>query len=214
MNMNKNDLVKRNFQCEFRTEENSDGIVIGVPIVFDTPTDIGGQFEEVIDKDAISEEILKTDIGFYFNHDIDAKRLARAIIPLDKKGGMILEKKDNCIEARINLNLERTDAKDLYIAIQDGTINAMSFMFGVEQDVWEREDTDYPKRIIKKISPLVEISAVNYPAYKTTSIHTARADTSTEIDVRAKEIACKQFLEETKKQKEELELLKLKSRIL
>ena len=62
MNMNKNDLVKRNFQCEFRTEENSDGIVIGVPIVFDTPTDIGGQFEEVIDKDAISEEILKTGI--------------------------------------------------------------------------------------------------------------------------------------------------------
>ena len=42
-------------------------------------------------------------------------------------------------------------------------------------------DTDYPKRFITRIDPLIEVSAVNWPAYATTDIH-ARKDAATEID--------------------------------
>lgn len=213
------EIIKRNFPATFRADESDSGLIVGVPIVFNTPTDIGGYFEEEISPDAITDELLtKSDIGFYFNHNINEKRLARSIIPLDKKGGMTLVKKDyKYVEAQVRLNLDRSDANDMYLAIQDGTVDGMSFMFGVEEDRWERLDTDYPKRIITKISPIVEISAVNYPAYKTTNIHTARADISTEIDIRAKEIACKQLASvnaRKEQEKRELELLKIKANIL
>ena len=40
------DYVKRNYPAEFRAESDS-GLIVGVPIVYDTPTDIGGWFQEI-----------------------------------------------------------------------------------------------------------------------------------------------------------------------
>ena len=89
---------------------------------------------------------------------------------------------DKKVTARINANRKRTDANDLYLGIEDGTIDGMSFMFAVAEERWEDEDTDYPKRFITRIDPIIEISAVNYPAYKSTSIKVARGDLLTESD--------------------------------
>lgn len=173
------DYIKRNYPAEFRADETS-GLIEGVPIVFDTPTDIGGWFEETICKGAISNDVIK-DVRFFWNHNIDEKAIARTVIPLDKLGGMELKIEDDGVKMLANPNRKRTDANDLCLAIEDGVINAMSFMFGVAEERWEDEDTDYPKRFITKIDPLIEVSAVNFPAYATTSIH-ARGDTATEID--------------------------------
>lgn len=173
------DYIKRNYPAEFRADETS-GLIEGVPIVFDTPTDIGGWFEETIVKGAISEDIIK-DVRFFWNHNIDEKAIARTVIPLDKLGGMELKIEDDGVKMLANPNRKRTDANDLCLAIEDGVINAMSFMFGVAEERWEDEDTDYPKRFITKIDPLIEVSAVNFPAYATTSIN-ARGDTASEND--------------------------------
>lgn len=173
------DYIKRNYPAEFRADEQS-GLIEGIPIVFDTPTDIGGWFQETICAGAISEDIIK-DVRFFWNHNIDEKAIARTVIPLDKPGGMTLTIEDKQVKMLANPNRKRTDANDLCIAIEDGVINAMSFMFGVAEERWEDEDTDYPKRFITRIDPLIEVSAVNFPAYATTDIH-ARGDTATEID--------------------------------
>lgn len=173
------DFIKRNYPAEFRADEQS-GLIEGIPIVFDTPTDIGGWFQETICAGAISEDIIK-DVRFFWNHNIDEKAIARTVIPLDKPGGMTLTIEDKQVKMLANPNRKRTDANDLCIAIEDGVINAMSFMFGVAEERWEDEDTDYPKRFITRIDPLIEVSAVNFPAYATTDIH-ARGDTATEID--------------------------------
>jgi HK97 family phage prohead protease len=175
----KMDFVKRNYPAEFRADEQT-GLIEGIPIVFDTPTDIGGWFQETICAGAISEDIIK-DVRFFWNHNIDEKAIARTVIPLDKPGGMTLTIEDKQVKMLANPNRKRTDANDLCIAIEDGVINAMSFMFGVAEERWEDEDTDYPKRFITRIDPLIEVSAVNFPAYATTDIH-ARGDTATEID--------------------------------
>lgn len=175
------EYIKRNYPAEFRADSAS-GLIIGEPIVFDTPTDIGGFFQETICKGAITEETLRADIGFYFNHDLNTMRIARSIIPIDKLGGMEFTIDDKKVTARINANRKRTDANDLYLGIDDGTIDGMSFMFGVAEERWEDENTDYPKRFITRIEPIIEISAVNYPAYKSTSIHVARGDLLTEND--------------------------------
>lgn len=174
------DYIKRNYHAEFRAESES-GLIEGVPIVFDTPTDIGGWFQETICKGAISNDVIK-DVRFFWNHNIDEKAVARTIIPLDKLGGMELIPTDTGVNMRMNPNRKRSDVNDLCLAIEDGVINAMSFMFGVAEERWEDMDTDYPKRFITRIDPLIEVSAVNFPAYKSTSINVSRGDTATEID--------------------------------
>lgn len=175
------EYIKRNYPAEFRADSES-GLIVGVPIVFDTPTDIGGAFQETICAGAIAEKLLRNDVGFYFNHDLNSMRIARSIIPLDKLGGMEFEIGDKEVKVRINANRKRSDVNDLYLAIEDGSIDGMSFMFAVAEERWEDEHTDYPKRFITRIDPVVEVSAVNYPAYKSTSINVARGDLLTEND--------------------------------
>lgn len=210
------EFIKRSYPAEFRAD-NESGLIEGVPIVFDTPTDIGGWFQETICKGAISEEVLRADVGFYFNHDLNTMRIARSIIPLDKLGGMEFSINDKEVKMLVNANRKRSDANDLYLGIEDGTIDGMSFMFRVAESYWEDENTDYPKRFITKIDPIIEVSAVNYPAYKSTSINVARGDLLTENDkavigqLRERQQALR---EGNDKAKRDLELLKLKSKYL
>lgn len=171
--------IKRNYPAEFRADE-TNGLIEGIPIVFDTPTDIGGMFEETIVKGAISDEIIK-DVRFFWNHNIEEKAIARSIIPIEKLGGLKLTVEEKGVRMLANPNRKRTDANDLCLAIEDGVINAMSFMFGVAEERWEDADTSYPKRFITRIDPLIEVSAVNWPAYESTDIH-ARRDAGTEND--------------------------------
>ena len=209
------DYIKRNYPAEYRAEGES-GLIVGVPIVYDTPTDIGGWFQETICKGAISEDVIK-DVRFFWNHNIEEKAIARTIIPIDKLGGMELVPTDKGVEMKMNPNRKRSDANDLCLAIEDGVINAMSFMFGVAEERWEDEDTDYPKRFITKIDPLIEVSAVNFPAYASTSINVARGDLLTENDkaVIGKLRERRQAAADTAaKAKSELELLKLKAKYL
>lgn len=208
------EYIKRNYPAEFRADEKN-GLIEGVPIVFDTPTDIGGLFQETICAAAISQDIIK-DVRFFWNHNIDEKAIARTVIPLEKLGGMELRIEDKQVRMLANPNRKRSDANDLCLAIEDGVINAMSFMFGVADERWEDLDTDYPKRFITKIDPLIEVSAVNFPAYASTSIN-ARGDAGTENDrdvlekIRAMRSATQGSETQAKK---DLELLKAKLQYL
>ena len=173
------ELCSRSF-TEYRAEKKDDntGLIQGVPIVFEQPTSIGGWFEETIARGAISEDVLK-DVAFFYNHDLNTKPLART---RTGKLGFTIENDGVHMDAEVNL--ERSDSKDLYLAIQDGDIDGMSFMFRVEADEWSDLDTDYPKRRITKIGYVQEVSAVNYPAYSGTSIY-ARTDMSVDADIKA-----------------------------
>lgn len=168
------DLIRRNFPAEYRADAEN-GIITGVPIVFGQATDIGGWFEEIIEPGAISQDILR-DVAFFYNHDLHSKPLART-----RTGKLTLTVTDAGVDMTAHVNRERTDVNDLYLAIQDGDIDGMSFMFRVSKETWEREDTDYPLRRIQEIGYVQEVSAVNYPAYEGTSI-SARADMPLDSD--------------------------------
>lgn len=174
------DLVNRSFsQYEVRKTENENiGHITGVPIVFEQPTDIGGWFEETIARGAISEDVLR-DVALFYNHDLNTKPLART-----RTGKLNLTIENDGVHMDAEVNLERSDSKDLYLAIQDGDIDGMSFMFRIEGEEWSDLDTDYPKRRITKIGYVQEVSAVNYPAYNGTSIN-ARANESLDSDKNA-----------------------------
>lgn len=174
------DLVNRSFsQYEVRKSENENiGHITGVPIVFEQATDIGGWFSETIARGAISEDVLK-DVALFYNHDLNTKPLART-----RTGKLNLTIENDGVHMDAEVNLERSDSKDLYLAIQDGDIDGMSFMFRIEGEEWSDLDTDYPKRRITKIGYVQEVSAVNYPAYEGTSIN-ARANSSLDSDKKA-----------------------------
>lgn len=174
------ELVSRSF-TEYRAEKDEDGAIghiSGVPIVFEQKTDIGGWFEETIARGAISEDILR-DVAFFYNHDLNSKPLART-----RTGKLRFTIENDGVHMDADVNLQRSDVNDLYVAINDGDIDGMSFMFRVESDEWTDLDSDYPKRRITKIGYVQEVSAVNYPAYEGTSIN-ARSDGSLDGDRKA-----------------------------
>lgn len=200
------ELCSRSFG-EYRaqvSENENEGLITGVPIVFEQPTDIGGWFEETVARGAVSEEILK-DVAFFYNHNLNDKPLART-----RTGKLNFSIENDGVHMDARVNLLRSDANDLYLAIGDGDIDGMSFMFRVEADEWTDLDTDYPKRRITKIGYVQEVSAVNYPAYAGTSIN-ARAENSLDSD--------KQALDNARAQRSldsgnSLELEKLKAKYL
>lgn len=208
--------LKRCYPIEIRALESERGNIHGVPIVFNTPTDIGGYFREIIRPTAITDEMLKREIKLLSNHNFDALSMASTLIPLDKLGGMEIYKNGEQVEFDANLNLKRHDSNDFYLAIQDGNIRGMSFAFTVTGEEWADLDTDYPTRYITKIGEIAEISGVNWPAYKETSIG-LRSVEATENDSNVLEKARKDHLNTRNAENNatsELELEKLKAQYL
>lgn len=195
------DICSRSFtNYSARSSEGNYGVIEGIPIVFNQKTDIGGWFEETIARSAISDDVLK-DVALFYNHDLNTKPHART-----RNGRLSFNVQEDGVHMRAEVNLERSDSKDFYLAIRDGDIDGMSFMFRVEDDEWSDLDTDYPKRTITKIGYVQEVSGVNYPAYDGTSIN-ARNRLSLDSDKKALDEA---RAEVTKSLDSDLELMKAK----
>ena len=166
---NKNTMVTRSYNAEFRADEEAGNIIIGRPIVYDQKTNLG-YFEEVIERGALNGANLK-DVLFFVNHDTSKIPLARSRNN-NKSSTMQLKVDNNGLEIEAKLDIENNaEAKSLYSAISRGDITGMSFMFNIDEEEWENLDSDLPLRHIKKISIVREVSAVCFPAYEATSIN-------------------------------------------
>lgn len=168
---NSPDFVTRSYQFDLRAEQDQEkgSVVVGRPIVYESATDIGGYFQEIIERGALDKTDL-TDVRFLVNHDTSKIPLARSR-KNTVNSTMQLTVDDEGMLIRVNLDTENnTEAKNLYSAIERGDITGMSFMFGVDDEEWRDLESDYPTRVIKGISTVIEVSAVTFPAYKDTSI--------------------------------------------
>lgn len=163
-------LEQRSYSFEVRAEEGEGGAIItGRPIVYDSRTDLG-YFDEIIDQGALDGADL-TDVRFLVNHDLSKIPLARSRrnngnstmqLSVDAEGMFI----------RVKLDTENNaEAKALYSAVQRGDISGMSFMFSIDGESWENLESDHPTRHVTKIGSVVEVSAVTFPAYDTTTIN-------------------------------------------
>lgn len=187
-------LEQRSYNFEIRAEQNEDGlgIVRGRPIVYDSRTDLG-YFDEVIERGALNGADLR-DVRFLVNHDISKIPLARSRNN-NANSTMQLTVDDQGMSIRVNLDIiNNSDARNLYSAIERGDITGMSFMFAIDDEEWSDLESEHPLRRIKRISNVVEVSAVTFPAYESTS-----------ISVRNKEALenAKLALESAKRSKEE-----------
>lgn len=202
-----NKRVDRFYQTEFRTSEETPGIIEGRPIVFESATDIGGMFSEIIERGALEGANLK-DVLFFVNHDTNKIPLARSRNNNENSTlKLIVDEKG--LKFRTKLDIENNpEAAALYSAIRRQDITGMSFGFRVSKDDWQDIDSNYPKRTIKKIEMVQEISACSFPAYEATSIYTRSLDRDhTMLDnMRSK-------LVDTNAKNKELEILKLRNEI-
>lgn len=139
--------------------ENDEMVVEGMAAVFDTITNIG-PFRERVQRDAF-DAVLNDDVRFLVNHD--GLPLARTT-----NGTLQLEKRETGLFMRANLaNTER--GREIYSLIQRGDIDQMSFAAKITRDGWQPDDDGV--RVISRVKSLVDVSAVTFGAYPTTSIH-------------------------------------------
>ena len=210
----KKELEQRSYCFEVRAEETERGKVItGRPIVYNSRTDIGF-FDEIIESGALDNADL-TDVRFLVNHDISRIPLARS----RRNNGnstMLLTVDAEGMGIRVDLDTENnTEARALYSAVERGDISGMSFMFGVRDEEWDNLESEHPTRRIKSISTVVEVSAVTFPAYNSTTIN-ARSKEALDNARSALESARQQTAAavDTDESKKTLELLKEKTKLL
>lgn len=162
----------RNLEFEVRAEENEEHghFLSGRPIVFGQRTDLGW-YEEIIEPGALDSTDLK-DVRFLVNHNTDMIPLARSRNN-NENSTMQMSVDADGMGIRVDLDTENnSEARNLYSAVGRGDITGMSFMFSVDKDSWDDADTDHPLRHIRSIRRVIEVSAVTFPAYSSTSIQT------------------------------------------
>ena len=204
------DVCRRKYAGqEFRAaEQDGEKHLTGHAAVFNSPTDIAGYFEEVIERGAFDGCDL-TDVPFFVNHLENKIPLARS---RNNNGSstmkLTVDLTGLAIDARVDTD-NNQEARAVYSAVERGDVTGMSFAFRVKEQKWEKLDSDYPVRRILKIGKVYEVSVVNDPAYEETDI-SARDKEALESARAALDSARSKELESSK----EAEVYKLRNEIL
>ena len=195
------DKEMRAFNFEVRAEQNEQHgtFITGTPIVFEQSTDMGW-YEETISREALDGTDLK-DVRFLVGHNTSMIPLARSRNN-NENSTMQLSVTADGMDIRVDLDTENNaEARALYSAVKRGDMTGMSFMFMVDKDSWDDIESDYPKRTVRHISRVLEVSAVAFPAYPQTSIQAA-SEGQTLDSARASLESARQQLKETREAEE------------
>jgi HK97 family phage prohead protease len=167
-------------------EENEKMILEGYAIVYNEETLIGSKeygFIESISPDAISEDAIR-DVPMKYNHMDSFLIIART-----KNQSLQLTSDEKGLKVRAEL-LDTQHNKDIYKMVKSGLLESMSFAFTVKDQEWDHEG-DIPKRYIKSIDRLYDVSIVDIPAYDSTSIY-ARSLESMDLELKTMELEKRQ----------------------
>ena len=169
--------------AEVRLEETEDKMILeGYAIIYDEPTLIGDEsygFIESISKDAISDAAIK-DVPMKYNHMDSFLIIART-----KNGSLTLTSDDVGLKVRAEL-LDTQSNQDIFKMVKSGLLDKMSFAFVVSEQEWDKNG-DVPKRYIRKIERLYDVSIVDTPAYDKTSIY-ARSLEAMDLELKTMEL--------------------------
>ena len=179
-------FLQRGFTAEFRAagaDANKSGhIVEGLAAVYEQETrisDFFGEFIEVIRKGAF-DECDFSDVRLLVNHDFNGIALARSRRnnKSDKPNTMQITVDERGLNIKADLDTENNEqARALYSAISRGDMDRMSFCFYVEEDGQRWTEKDGVKyREILKVAKVIEVSAVNFPAFQGTNIDARSLD--------------------------------------
>lgn len=206
--MNDEQRIKRTINLDsikIKREEGKKAVVRGTAIVFDQMTNIGGCFDEIIDRTACQKTDF-TDVPLLVNHNLNGIPLARSRRNTPNSTLRLLVN-ERGLDFETTLDEDNNPrAKEILSALERGDISGMSFMASIGRSDWENVESDNPKRIIREIEKVYEISIVTFPAYEQTSVQTSRSDSTLDNDKNALERARESIsLEKEKRAKFEKE---------
>jgi len=199
---------KRTYTFPDLRAETENGIIQGHAAVYDQKTNIGGWFEEIIERSAFENTDFR-DVVLTVNHNLQNIPLARSRNN-NANSTLQLSVDDIGLLVRGSLDTENnTEARALHSAVARQDITGMSFIFYIRDAKWENLDSDLPTRRITDIARVIEVSAVSFPAYAGTDIN-ARDEQALESARAALESARSGLVSSSN----ELEVLKLRNQIL
>ncbi|MDR3363903.1 MAG: HK97 family phage prohead protease [Clostridiales Family XIII bacterium] len=182
--MQNKEIQRRWYEARFAcrdADEEGNAEIEGRAVVYGQEIDYGGWWREVIEKGALDDADM-TDVLFFTNHDICKIPLARSRNN-NKNSTMQLSADGGGLSFRAGLDVKaNADSSTLYSAVSRGDVTGMSFGFYVSEEAWEDVDGDSPLRRIVKISKVVEISAVNWPAYDETEVNARSQNAQAVLD--------------------------------
>lgn len=150
---------------EVRSSGQSSRVVEGYALKFNTYSQDLGGFVEVIDPRALDETDL-SDVVALFNHDTN--------LLLARTASSTLQLSVDSIGLRYTFEAPNTTAgNDLLESIKRGDITGSSFAFVLASpngDSWEQKGGVYIRTLLK-ISKIIDISPVVFPAYKSTDVY-------------------------------------------
>lgn len=166
-------IEKRDRVFEVRSlDEESSTMVEGRALVFDAPTVMfemdGIQYKEVIARGALDGADMG-DVPMRYNHSESVMIVARHNAARPNRSTMELVVDNTGLLVRADIG-KTASGRDLHEAIREGLVDKMSFAFTIAPD-GETYDQTTHTRTITKIKRLWDVSAVDTPAYDTTSIY-------------------------------------------
>jgi len=153
-------MEKRSINCEFRAMPESRTIV-GTATVFNSAYDMGWYDEEMSPEVFASADM--NDVVALFNHD------ANMVLARTKSGTLKLNLTGNALEYSFEAP-NTTLGNDLLEMVKRGDVYQSSFAFSVEKEDWEEKGGGKPKRIIRSIKKVYDVSPVTYPANPDTMV--------------------------------------------
>lgn len=173
--INEKEVQFRDFRlAKLETRKNESGseelVLEGLACSFDSETVLyKGKYCEDREKIAPGafDNCDMTDVIFNYNH------CGRVYARTRNKSLEVWVENDG-LHMRATLNADDIGHQELYRDIQNGLIDRMSFAFHVAESTWEfkevGDDYEIDTRTITAIDKLYDVSAVDIPAYDTTSI--------------------------------------------
>ena len=154
------DFKLQNVISETETESNN---LTGYAALFNSETDIGGAFTEVIRAGSFARAISE-------KHDVRALIDHKPELILGRTSANTLQLTEDAKGLKVDIQLPNTTiAQDLKENIKLGNISQMSFGFYVRSENWtERQDGSYLREILDL--DLFDVSVVTFPAYENTEI--------------------------------------------
>lgn len=153
-------MEKRSINYEFRAMPESRTIV-GTATVFNSAYDMGW-YDEEMSADVFTNSDMN-DVVALFNHD------ANMVLARTKSGTLKLKVTGNAMEYEFEAP-NTTLGNDLLEMVKRGDVYQSSFAFSVEAEDWQEREGKKPKRIIRSIKKVYDVSPVTYPANPDTMV--------------------------------------------
>ncbi|MZZ58367.1 HK97 family phage prohead protease [Enterococcus mundtii] len=140
-------------------EEAQTRTISGYAAVFNSPTRLWEDLDEVIAPGAFSRAVSSSDVRCLFNHDWSN------VLGRTKSGTLRLSEDERGLKFEVDLP-DTTVARDLIKSMERGDINQCSFGFIPTEETWDYNSTPM-LRTIHEVE-LYEVSIVPLPAYEDT----------------------------------------------